>query len=177
MTTINQPVYRIGELAAATQLTPDALRYYERLGLLPKPPRSPGGFRMFGPRLEGVADADEDLEGGLITVTFESGARPEPDALQEVVRRVDFTPGDIRFWVHGTIEDSGAPDRPALTLVSSGSGQRFAIQWPAEVQGRAAVDALGEVSGAVTVWGTVERAEGRPDIILRVEGHEAAAHP
>ena len=49
-TTINQRVYRIGELAAATQLTPDALRYYERLGLLPKPPRSPGGFRMFGPK-------------------------------------------------------------------------------------------------------------------------------
>ena len=49
MTTINQRVYRIGALAAATQLTPDALRYYERLGLLPKPPRSPGGFRMFGP--------------------------------------------------------------------------------------------------------------------------------
>ncbi len=43
-TTINQRVYRIGELAAATQLTPDALRYYERLGLLPKPPRSPGGL-------------------------------------------------------------------------------------------------------------------------------------
>ena len=43
------PPYRIGELAAATQLTPDTLRYYERLGLLVKPRRSPGGFRLYGP--------------------------------------------------------------------------------------------------------------------------------
>ena len=123
----------------------------------------------------GVADADADLEAELITVTFESGARPEPDALLEAVRRVDFTPGDIRFWVHGIVEDSDAPGRPALMFVSSGSGQQFVLQ-PA-TEGRAAVDALGEVRGAVTVWGTVERAEGRPDITLQVEGHEATARP
>ena len=62
-----------------------------------------------------------------------------------------------------------------MTFVSSGSGQRFVIQ-PA-TEGRAAVDALGDVRGAVTVWGTVEAAEGRPDIFLRVEGHEATARP
>ena len=38
---------RIGELAAASQVTPDTLRYYERLGLLDKPTRSPGGFRLY----------------------------------------------------------------------------------------------------------------------------------
>ena len=108
-------------------------------------------------------------------MTFDAGAGPEPDALREAVRRVDFTPGDIRFWVHGTVENSGAPGRPALTLVSSASGQRFVLQPTAE--GRAAVDALGEVRGAVTVWGTVERAERRPDITLRVEGYEATARP
>lgn len=42
------PALRIGELAAATELTPDTLRYYERLGLLAKPQRSAGGFRLFG---------------------------------------------------------------------------------------------------------------------------------
>ena len=49
--TIDMPVadgtYRIGELAAQSGLTPDALRYYERLGLLPAPARSPGGFRLY----------------------------------------------------------------------------------------------------------------------------------
>lgn len=40
---------RIGELAAATDLTPDTLRFYERKGLLDAPRRSAGGFRLFGP--------------------------------------------------------------------------------------------------------------------------------
>jgi len=42
------PALRIGELAAATALTPDTLRYYERLGLPATPRRSAGGFRLFG---------------------------------------------------------------------------------------------------------------------------------
>ena len=42
------PAFRIGELAAMTELTPDTLRYYERTGLLTSPRRSPGGFRLFG---------------------------------------------------------------------------------------------------------------------------------
>lgn len=39
--------YQIGELAARTGLTPDTLRYYERLGLLRPPRRSSGGFRLY----------------------------------------------------------------------------------------------------------------------------------
>lgn len=39
--------YQIGELSARSGLTPDALRYYERLGLLPSPPRTAGGFRLY----------------------------------------------------------------------------------------------------------------------------------
>ena len=102
---------------------------------------------------------------------------PEPDALRAAVRRVDFTPGKIRFWVHGTIEDSGSPDRPVLALVSSGTGQRFIIEPAIEAQGPGAFEALGEVRGPVTVRGTVGRQEGQPDITLRVEGHEASARP
>jgi DNA-binding transcriptional MerR regulator len=41
--------YQIGELAARSGLTPDTLRYYERLGLLPSPQRTPGGFRVYSP--------------------------------------------------------------------------------------------------------------------------------
>ena len=40
---------RIGALASATGLTPDAVRYYERLGLLPKPARTSGRFRVYAP--------------------------------------------------------------------------------------------------------------------------------
>lgn len=38
---------RIGELASRSGVTPDALRYYERLGLMPRARRTAGGFRMF----------------------------------------------------------------------------------------------------------------------------------
>ena len=38
---------RIGELAAASGLTRDALRYYERQGLLPRSHRTAGGYREY----------------------------------------------------------------------------------------------------------------------------------
>jgi DNA-binding transcriptional MerR regulator len=40
-------VFQIGELAARTGTTPDTLRYYERLGLLPRPARTTGGYRVY----------------------------------------------------------------------------------------------------------------------------------
>jgi DNA-binding transcriptional MerR regulator len=39
---------RIGEVAAATGVTVEALRYYERQGLLPAPPRTAAGARRYG---------------------------------------------------------------------------------------------------------------------------------
>jgi DNA-binding transcriptional MerR regulator len=39
--------FTIGELAARAGLTRDALRYYERLGVIPKAPRTAGGFRVY----------------------------------------------------------------------------------------------------------------------------------
>ena len=39
--------YQIGELGARSGVTPDALRYCERLGLLPAPRRTGGGFRVY----------------------------------------------------------------------------------------------------------------------------------
>lgn len=39
---------RIGELAAQVGLTPESLRSYERLGLLPKPARDGSRYRRYG---------------------------------------------------------------------------------------------------------------------------------
>lgn len=39
--------FQIGELAARSGLSADALRYYERLGLLPPARRTTGGFRIY----------------------------------------------------------------------------------------------------------------------------------
>ena len=39
---------RIGDLAAQLGLNPKTIRYYEELGLLPKPRRTPAGYRVYG---------------------------------------------------------------------------------------------------------------------------------
>jgi len=38
----------IGSVAKRIGLTPDAIRFYERSALLPRPPRTEGGFRQYG---------------------------------------------------------------------------------------------------------------------------------
>ena len=37
----------IGDIAKKIGLTPDAIRFYERNALLPRPPRTQGGFRQY----------------------------------------------------------------------------------------------------------------------------------
>lgn len=39
--------FTIGELAARTAMTPDALRYYERLGVIAPVRRTAGGYRVY----------------------------------------------------------------------------------------------------------------------------------
>jgi DNA-binding transcriptional MerR regulator len=39
--------YTVSQLAAEVGSSPDTLRYYERIGLLPEPPRTPGGYRAY----------------------------------------------------------------------------------------------------------------------------------
>ena len=40
---------RIGQLAESAGISPDSIRHYERLGLLPTPARTSGGYRLFSP--------------------------------------------------------------------------------------------------------------------------------
>jgi DNA-binding transcriptional MerR regulator len=40
---------RIGQLARQFDLNPKTIRYYEDLGLLPPPRRTPAGYRQYGP--------------------------------------------------------------------------------------------------------------------------------
>jgi MerR family transcriptional regulator, mercuric resistance operon regulatory protein len=40
---------KIGELARQTGLSIKTIRYYERRGLLEQPPRTQGGYRLYGP--------------------------------------------------------------------------------------------------------------------------------
>lgn len=43
---------RSGQLASLAHLSTDTLRHYERLGLLPKPKRTPGNYRDYPPSSE-----------------------------------------------------------------------------------------------------------------------------
>ena len=45
--------FTIGELASRSELTPDALRYYEKLGIIAPAPRTTGGFRVYTVEEEG----------------------------------------------------------------------------------------------------------------------------
>lgn len=42
--------YRISEAASRTGFSPSALRYYEKVGLIPEPERTPSGYRVFTDR-------------------------------------------------------------------------------------------------------------------------------
>lgn len=39
----------IGQVAAAAEVNVQTVRYYERRGLMPRPPRTPSGYRQYGP--------------------------------------------------------------------------------------------------------------------------------
>src|SRR5438309_8172515 len=41
-------ILQIGEAAKLSRVSPDTLRYYERMGLLPKVPRTQSGYRQYG---------------------------------------------------------------------------------------------------------------------------------
>ena len=66
---------KIGELARTTGLTTKTIRFYEATGLLPRPPRTPSGYRVYGPeevrQLEFIRQAKrlglslEDVRGVL----------------------------------------------------------------------------------------------------------------
>jgi DNA-binding transcriptional MerR regulator len=75
---------RIGELAAANDLTPKTIRFYEQAGLLPAPPRTAGGYRDYPPqtsaRLAFIRDAQSAgltlAEIRSILVLRDSGETP-----------------------------------------------------------------------------------------------------
>jgi MerR family mercuric resistance operon transcriptional regulator len=48
MITIPRSGWSIGELARLTGCNLETVRYYERIGLMPAPPRSGGGHRVYG---------------------------------------------------------------------------------------------------------------------------------
>jgi DNA-binding transcriptional MerR regulator len=85
--------YTVSQLAASVGSSPDTLRYYEKAGLLPEPPRSQAGYRQYD-------DAARDR------LTFIRGAQ-----------RLGLTLADVRDLL--AVRDTGeCPCEPAEQLLT-----------------------------------------------------------
>jgi DNA-binding transcriptional MerR regulator len=90
--------FRIGEVAARAEVSVDAVRYYERLKLLPRARRSSGGFRLFDEtvidRLLFIKQAQElgftleEIKGLLATGGAEECSKVH-DLLSEKLQELD----------------------------------------------------------------------------------------
>ncbi|HEY1650850.1 MAG TPA: MerR family transcriptional regulator [Acidimicrobiales bacterium] len=85
-------VLSIGQLAEAAGVHIETIRYYERRGLLPEPPRTAGGYRQYGAhdlwRLEFVGRAK--ALGFTLTEVGEllsEGVRGDPGSVRTMVQR------------------------------------------------------------------------------------------
>lgn len=83
---------QIGEIAAESGVTVDTVRYYERQKLLPKAPRTSGGYRIFSPKaieqIRFIKQAQElgfslDEIRGLLT----TGGAEECRQVRDLLRR------------------------------------------------------------------------------------------
>ncbi|MGW7363532.1 heavy metal-responsive transcriptional regulator [Streptomyces sp. NPDC054841] len=59
---------RIGDLAASSGLTTKTIRFYEQAGLLPAPPRTPGGYRDYPEQTTRRLAFIRDAQGAGLTL-------------------------------------------------------------------------------------------------------------
>ena len=98
---------RIGDLASRTGLSTDAIRYYEKEGLLPPPRRADNGYRDYGP--EAVEDLQFIRKAQMVglrltdireVLDIVSGGRPPCDHVRSVLRErldeVDRKLGELK---------------------------------------------------------------------------------
>ena len=101
----------LGALAREAGVNPETIRYYERRGLLPEPPRTPAGYRQYG---EGdaervalilrakdlgftLAEIRELLDGGSTAAEVLAAARHRLAGLDERVAQLDRQRGRLRL--------------------------------------------------------------------------------
>ncbi|EWS82130.1 MerR family transcriptional regulator [Brachybacterium phenoliresistens] len=89
----------IGEVSRRSGLSPETLRYYEREGLLPIPPRTSGGARRYDPAvldqlhvitcLRSVGFGLDQVRGLLASKESNSSVRTRIDAARTSLDRLD----------------------------------------------------------------------------------------
>ena len=75
---------KIGELATRAGVPIDTVRYYERQGLLPQPPRQPSGYRSF-------------QASDVVRLRFVKRAKALGFTLEEV--------RDLQAWLRGVLSE------------------------------------------------------------------------
>jgi MerR family mercuric resistance operon transcriptional regulator len=89
---------KVSDLASRAGITPDAVRYYERLGLLPKPERSASGYRQYD---EELADRIRFIKGAQ-----RFGLRLEPiKELLDIQDRGSCPCGHTRELLRARVQD------------------------------------------------------------------------
>jgi len=95
---VQQSELRIGEVATRAGVSIDAVRYYERLKLMPRARRTSGGFRLFGPesieRVQFIKQAQElgltlDEIKGLLATGGADECRRVRDLLSKRIEELD----------------------------------------------------------------------------------------
>lgn len=94
----------IGQVAKAAHVNVETLRYYERRGLVPKPPRSPSLYRHYPedtvPRVQFVKHAQE-LGFSLQEIRGLLSLRATPKArCADVKRRAEIKIGEVEAKIH-----------------------------------------------------------------------------
>ena len=100
---------QIGIVARKIGLSVDAIRFYERNGLLPRPPRSEGGFRRYGDRdvetlafvrrVQGLGFKLSEIRG-LLRLRGNQPCAPVRRRLQEKLADVHQKLSDLRHLEH-----------------------------------------------------------------------------
>jgi Hg(II)-responsive transcriptional regulator len=95
---------RTGEVAKQAEVNLETIRFYERKGLLPKPPRTASGYRTFSPemvrRVRFIKRA-QDLGFSLKEIKELLALRLDPDTTcAEVRARAEEKVADIQQKVH-----------------------------------------------------------------------------
>ena len=95
---MEQTEFRIGEVATRSGVSIDAVRYYERLKILPRARRTSGNFRLFGPeaieRVQFIKQAQElgltlDEIKGLLATGGADECRRVRDLLHNKIEDLD----------------------------------------------------------------------------------------
>jgi DNA-binding transcriptional MerR regulator len=139
MVTVEGPAMSVATLASRVGVGRDTIRYYERVGLLPEPPRTTGDHRRYPPssvdrlrfiqgcqrlglRLDEIRDLLEVRDTGTCAChPAEALLRRRLGELDEEIRRLERLRGDLVSMVD-RMGQAGCPEPEPGTWCAPGEG-------------------------------------------------------